>query len=85
MRIAFLSWHGPAAFRAPAAQPALPHVCAGRYLSSPVSGKTAEQLHNTPPEELGFNDLPPAVRACFSSLFFPACANALTRTAPLCR
>jgi hypothetical protein len=34
----------------------------GRYMSSPVNGKSAEELQNTAPEDLGLQDLPPAVR-----------------------
>jgi hypothetical protein len=33
----------------------------GRFLKSPVSGKTAEQLAATSPEDLDVGDLPPAV------------------------
>ena len=60
-------------WRSARAQPAPPHARAGRYLSSPLSGKTAEQLHNTPPDELGFNDLPPAVSVSHALVlcFFP--------------
>ena len=33
----------------------------GRYLSSPIGGKSREELAATSPEDLGVGDLPPAI------------------------